>query len=88
MQRQEGVATTGDRILEDLGRSAKQGGRARLFDGDLDRAELGVVHALEVDQEAPVVDDRDRVRRGAGLRHFGGGGRRRLLASARPMGAP
>src|SRR4029077_10942453 len=79
MQRQYRVATTGDRILEDLCRPAEKGGRARLFDGDLDRTELGVVHALEVDQEAAVVDDRDRIRRGTGLRHFSVGRSSRLL---------
>jgi len=79
MQRQDRVATTGERILEDLCRSAEQGGRARLFDGDLDRAELSILHSLEVDEIAPMVDDRDRIWRRTGLGDFGDGRGRDLF---------
>src|SRR6202007_1611298 len=51
LQCQDRVAAAGERILEDLCRPAEQCGRACLSDGVLDRAEGGVVHALEVDQE-------------------------------------
>src|SRR5260370_19792733 len=76
-QREDCVAPAGERVLEYLARPAEQGGGASLFDRDLDRAELRVVHALEIDQEPAVIDDGDRIGRRPDLRDFGdrrGGG--------------
>src|SRR5260370_28844908 len=82
VQRQDGRAAAGERILEDLARPPEQGGGAGLVYGDLDRSQLGVVHSLEVNQKPAMVEDGNGIGRGPDLFDFLDGCRRRLLAIA------
>src|SRR5439155_373661 len=53
-------ATLDNRVLESFGRTAQHRCRLGLVERNLHARGLRVVHALVVDQEAVVVDDRDR----------------------------
>ena len=56
---QRRAAALGHFLLERFRLALKEHGGLRLADRDVDRDELGVVHALEQQQIAAVVDDRD-----------------------------
>ena len=60
-QGQDRGAPFAERILERFGRAAEQCRRPRLVDRHRHRTVLGVIHALEIDQLAAGIDDRDHV---------------------------
>ena len=53
------VPSRRNRILKELGRTAKQGGSASLLYREVYASRLGVLHLLEVDELATGIDDRD-----------------------------